>query len=35
VIRPRELRKRFADALDVLRTKRQTNPAKKHGNIPL
>jgi propionyl-CoA carboxylase beta chain len=35
VIRPHELRTRFYDALEVLRTKRQSNPPRKHGNIPL
>jgi propionyl-CoA carboxylase beta chain len=35
VIRPRETRKRLAAHLELLRTKRDKNPAKKHGNIPL
>jgi propionyl-CoA carboxylase beta chain len=35
VIRPRETRRRLGAWLDVLRTKRDRNPAKKHGNIPL
>lgn len=35
VIEPRELRRRLATSLDMLRTKRADNPAKKHGNIPL
>jgi propionyl-CoA carboxylase beta chain len=35
VIRPRETRRRLAAWLDVLKTKRDRNPAKKHGNIPL
>jgi propionyl-CoA carboxylase beta chain len=35
VIRPRETRARIARALERLRTKRVTMPAKKHGNIPL
>jgi propionyl-CoA carboxylase beta chain len=35
VIRPEETRKVLAEALDLLRTKRQDNPRKKHGNIPL
>ncbi|MSP59052.1 MAG: acyl-CoA carboxylase subunit beta [Myxococcales bacterium] len=35
VIRPRETRARLASALRMLRNKRQTNPPKKHGNIPL
>ena len=35
VIEPRTTRTRVIHALDVLRGKRQTNPKKKHGNIPL
>ena len=35
VIAPRVLRKRLARALDLLRDKRDSNPTKKHGNIPL
>jgi len=35
VISPRETRKRICDALDVLSTKRDQNPPRKHGNIPL
>jgi propionyl-CoA carboxylase beta chain len=35
VIRPRETRARLAGALRMLRNKRQSNPPKKHGNIPL
>ena len=35
VIRPRETRARLIRALEMLRTKRAVNPAKKHGNIPL
>jgi propionyl-CoA carboxylase beta chain len=35
VIRPSETRRRLNQALDVLATKREKNPAKKHGNIPL
>jgi propionyl-CoA carboxylase beta chain len=35
VIAPRTLRKRLAAALEVLRDKRDENPKKKHGNIPL
>jgi propionyl-CoA carboxylase beta chain len=35
VIRPRETRQRLNAALDMLATKREKNPAKKHGNIPL
>ncbi|HET9614875.1 MAG TPA: acyl-CoA carboxylase subunit beta [Candidatus Limnocylindrales bacterium] len=35
VILPSETRPRLIAALDVLATKRDTNPPKKHGNIPL
>src|SRR5699024_8851394 len=35
VIEPRNTRFRVIKALEQLKTKRQTNPAKKHGNIPL
>jgi propionyl-CoA carboxylase beta chain len=35
VIYPRTLRLRLARALDLLRDKRDRNPPKKHGNIPL
>jgi propionyl-CoA carboxylase beta chain len=35
VIRPRETRKKLIQALEMLETKRDKNPAKKHGNIPL
>jgi propionyl-CoA carboxylase beta subunit len=35
VIEPRETRARLAAALAVLHTKRDANPPKKHGNIPL
>ena len=35
VIRPRDTRTRLAAALRMLRNKRQTNPPRKHGNIPL
>jgi propionyl-CoA carboxylase beta chain len=35
VIRPRDVRRRLAAYLDLLKTKRDRNPAKKHGNIPL
>jgi len=35
VIRPRETRKKVIAALRMLRNKRQQNPPKKHGNIPL
>jgi propionyl-CoA carboxylase beta chain len=35
VIQPRETRKKLIRALEMLGTKRDKNPAKKHGNIPL
>jgi propionyl-CoA carboxylase beta chain len=35
VIRPRETRLKVAGALRMLKNKRQSNPPKKHGNIPL
>ena len=35
VIDPRETRPRLISALDMLRNKRDENPLKKHGNIPL
>jgi propionyl-CoA carboxylase beta chain len=35
VIDPRDTRPRLIDALRMLRTKRDKNPPKKHGNIPL
>jgi acetyl-CoA carboxylase carboxyltransferase component len=35
IIEPRETRPRLINALEMLRNKRDTNPAKKHGNIPL
>jgi propionyl-CoA carboxylase beta chain len=35
VIRPRETRAKLAVALRMLRNKRQSNPPKKHGNLPL
>jgi propionyl-CoA carboxylase beta chain len=35
VIRPEETRSHIAGAFALLRNKRQENPAKKHGNIPL
>jgi len=35
VIRPSETRRRLNAALDMLAMKREKNPAKKHGNIPL
>jgi propionyl-CoA carboxylase beta chain len=35
VIEPRETRPRLINALEMLKNKRDTNPPKKHGNIPL
>jgi propionyl-CoA carboxylase beta chain len=35
VIDPRETRARVISALDMLRNKRDSNPPRKHGNIPL
>jgi propionyl-CoA carboxylase beta chain len=35
VIMPRDTRKRLIHALNILETKVDTNPKKKHGNIPL
>ncbi|OQA44421.1 MAG: putative propionyl-CoA carboxylase beta chain 5 [Chloroflexi bacterium ADurb.Bin325] len=35
VIEPRETRLRLINALEMLHNKRDTNPPKKHGNIPL
>jgi propionyl-CoA carboxylase beta chain len=35
VIRPRQTRARLIAALATLDTKRDKNPSKKHGNIPL
>jgi propionyl-CoA carboxylase beta chain len=35
VIEPRLTRSRLVTALEILRTKRDSNPPKKHGNIPL
>lgn len=35
VIDPRETRPRLVSALDMLRNKRDENPVRKHGNIPL
>ncbi len=35
VIRPRETRSRLINALEMLANKRDSNPPKKHGNIPL
>jgi len=35
IIDPKTTRARLIDALTMLKTKRQSNPPKKHGNIPL
>ena len=35
VIEPRDTRRRLIQALEVLHTKRDSNPPRKHGNIPL
>src|SRR5512138_1026457 len=35
VIEPKETRQRLINGLEMLSNKRETNPAKKHGNIPL
>jgi propionyl-CoA carboxylase beta chain len=35
VIQPRETRKKLIQSLEMLETKRDKNPPKKHGNIPL
>ncbi|MDH5589025.1 MAG: acyl-CoA carboxylase subunit beta, partial [Gemmatimonadota bacterium] len=35
VIDPRETRPRLVSALDMLRNKRDENPVRKHGNVPL
>jgi propionyl-CoA carboxylase beta chain len=35
VIEPRETRPRLINGLEMLSNKRDANPAKKHGNIPL
>jgi propionyl-CoA carboxylase beta chain len=35
VIEPRDTRSRLCAMLEVLKTKRDTNPPRKHGNIPL
>jgi len=35
VIDPRETRPRLINALDMLQNKRDENPTRKHGNIPL
>jgi propionyl-CoA carboxylase beta chain len=35
VIQPRHTREKLIVALDMLKNKRDSNPPKKHGNIPL
>jgi propionyl-CoA carboxylase beta subunit len=35
IIQPRETRQKLIPALAMLETKRDKNPPKKHGNIPL
>jgi propionyl-CoA carboxylase beta chain len=35
IIDPRDTRPRLIDALETMRAKRDTNPPRKHGNIPL
>jgi len=35
IIHPRQTRRKIVEALRLLRNKRQENPPKKHGNIPL
>ena len=35
VIDPRDTRPRLISSLDMLRNKRDENPRKKHGNVPL
>jgi propionyl-CoA carboxylase beta chain len=35
IIEPRQTRRKIIAGLDMTRTKRERNPAKKHGNIPL
>ena len=35
VISPHQTRFKLIQALDMLKNKRESNPAKKHGNIPL
>jgi propionyl-CoA carboxylase beta chain len=35
VIEPSMTRKRICEALEILKNKKDTNPSKKHGNIPL
>jgi acetyl-CoA carboxylase carboxyltransferase component len=35
VVKPSETRKRLIEALELMKTKNETLPPKKHGNIPL
>jgi acetyl-CoA carboxylase carboxyltransferase component len=35
IIEPRDTRARLINGLSVLQNKRDSNPARKHGNIPL
>jgi propionyl-CoA carboxylase beta chain len=35
VIDPRDTRIKIIQALEMLKTKQESRPAKKHGNIPL
>ncbi|MFN2595524.1 MAG: carboxyl transferase domain-containing protein, partial [Actinomycetota bacterium] len=35
VIEPQDTRRRLVKALEMLRSKRETIPQRKHGNIPL
>ncbi|MGH2368097.1 MAG: carboxyl transferase domain-containing protein, partial [Chloroflexota bacterium] len=35
VIEPRQTRRKLISALEMLKNKRDSNPPKKHGNIPL
>ncbi|MBX3003708.1 MAG: hypothetical protein KF828_07100, partial [Anaerolineales bacterium] len=35
VIQPSDTRPRLINALEMLTNKRDSNPARKHGNIPL
>ena len=35
VIEPKDTRRKLIQALEMLHTKRDQNPPKKHGNIPL
>ncbi|MCX8126305.1 MAG: hypothetical protein N3E40_04080, partial [Dehalococcoidia bacterium] len=35
IIDPRQTRPKIIKALEMLRSKHETNPSRKHGNIPL